>query len=316
MKTFLIFTTVFCVGCAGSAEWTEPSVGAATDEIDQGQLAASMFHDASKRVPPGTLEFERSGGAVGGEKVSKTPQTPIDNSGSMERKIIYTANVNLVVDNFDGFEEKVRKTVADHGGYVASSNLDRMQGERRSGRWTARIPVERYESFMDAVSKLGVPTSQNQNAQDVTEEFVDLEARIANKKKLEERILELLDRPDDKIQHVIEVERELARVREEIERMEGRLRFLKDQTAMTTVSISAREERDYQPPQAPTLGSRVSTAWTNSLDRAGNFVQNFVVFVVGNVIAMAAWLVGIVVAFFILRWAWRKIRPRRQAVAS
>ena len=158
---------------------------------------------------------------------------------SDERKIIYTASLSLVVDNFEGLEKQIRDTVRQHQGYLSRSDLGRMQGQQRSGIWTARIPVDQYENFIQAVSALGVPASLNQTAADITEEFVDITARIDNKRKLEARILQLLERPEDKIQHVIEVETELARVREEIERMEGRLRYISDQTAMTTVNIDA-----------------------------------------------------------------------------
>ena len=224
-----------------------------------------------------------------------------------ERKIIYTAKIQLVVDQFDGLEGKVQKTIKQFKGYLASVELNRMQGEHRVGNWTARIPVKNFEGFLEAVVELGVPTSQNQDSQDVTEEFVDLAARVANQKKLETRILELLDRPDDKIQHVIEVERELARVREAIERMEGRLRFLSDNTEMTTVVISAREERDYQPPQAPTIGSRVSSAWSNSIDNTQTALGNFLVNLVGGLIPILAAVIALLVFWFaggrrLLKW--------------
>jgi len=112
---------------------------------------------------------------------------------------------------------------------------------------------------------LGIPENHNQTAQDVTEEFVDLEIRVANKKRLENRILELLDKSDETIADVIEVERELARVRGEIERMQGRIRYLTNRTEMTTVFIVAREQHDYVPPEAPTFLARTGQAWGNSL---------------------------------------------------
>jgi neutral trehalase len=125
-----------------------------------------------------------------------------------------------------------------------------------------RIPVEKYEEFLLGLEKLGIPEHRTQTAQDVTEEFVDLEARIANKRKLEQRILQLVEDRDGKINDVIDVERELARVREEIERMEGRMRYLSNRAALTTVTITVREEKDYVPPQAPSFTSRIGTAWS------------------------------------------------------
>ncbi len=298
MRTTLILMLIgLATGCSGggpmSWEATAPSTA----------MDSNVFHDANKTAPSGTPSLPGVGGTGGPQEAEQPVPSKVT-----ERKIIYTANINLIVDNFDGFEQKVADVVSQHGGYLASSNLDRMQGERRSGRWTARVPVDRYEEFLSAVRQLGVPSSQNQNAQDVTEEFVDLDARIANKRRLEARVLELLDRSEDEIQHVIEVERELARIREEIERMEGRLRFLKDQTAMTTVTISAREERDYVPPEAPILGSRLGMAWTNSLDRTTTFLQDGLVFFVGNAIALVVWLAGLCIAWLVLKSVWKRFR--------
>jgi hypothetical protein len=140
-----------------------------------------------------------------------------------------------------------------------------------------RIPVEHFDAFLNEVAKLGVAESRKQTAQDVTEEFVDLEAQISNKKKLEQRIVELVQNQSGEIKDVIEVERELGRVRGEIEQMEGRLRYLTNRTELTTVSIVAREVDDYVPPQAPSFANQIQRAWTNSLQSMQNFGQRAVV---------------------------------------
>ena len=190
---------------------------------------------------------------------------PASPSANLQRKVIYDAEIALIVKEFSAIEIEIPKLVKQFGGYLADASVNRTQGEQRSGRWQARIPVNQFDSFLDSVSILGIPENRRQTAQDVTEEFVDLEARIANKKRLEERIVELLKDSSDKIKDVIEVERELARVRGEIEQMEGRLRYLTNRTELTTVTISAREVREYVPPEALKFVGRVAQAWGNSL---------------------------------------------------
>ncbi len=187
------------------------------------------------------------------------------NEAETSHNIIYEAEVEIVVHNFSATEVSVPRLVKEHGGYLSQVSIDRTSGEHRSGSWQARIPVAQFDSFLSAVSNLGIPENHNQTAQDVTEEFVDLEIRVANKKRLENRILELLDKSDETIADVIEVERELARVRGEIERMQGRIRYLTNRTEMTTVFIVAREQHDYVPPEAPTFLARTGQAWGNSL---------------------------------------------------
>ncbi len=194
-----------------------------------------------------------------------------------QRRIIYKAEINLVVKDVSAVESQIAALLKEHQGYVAESSIDRTQGEELSGRWRVRIPVERFDAFLNAVARLGVAESRKQTAQDVTEEFVDLEAQISNKKKLEERIVELVQNQSGEIKDVIEVERELGRVRGEIEQMEGRLRYLTNRAELTTVSIVAREVDDYVPPQAPSFSNRIQRAWSTSLQALQDFGQQAVV---------------------------------------
>ncbi len=228
-----------------------------------------------------------------------------------ERKIIYEAHVTLVVEDFSKTEGEVTELVKQHGGYSAEVEVDRTQGERLSGRWIVRIPVDQYDAFLGALSKLGIPEKFNQTAQDVTEEYVDLEARIANKKRLEERILELLVGSDGEIKDVIEVERELARVRGEIEQMEGRLRFLENHTALTTVTINVVERQSYVPAQAPTFLGRIDQAWGSSLISLRRFGEHLTV----AIVFMFPWFLVLVVVLAPAIWCLR-IYKRRTTVAS
>lgn len=279
MRFWLLLILICSVGCGASASKYSPRMSVADSkqsESSEGWASNSELQDDSDSMSA---------------DATKLP----------DRKIIYTASLEVVVENFDGVDKKIESMVKAHDGFVSSANLGRMRGERRSGHWTVRIPVDRYDDFLNAVGNIGVPTSRNQSASDVTEEFVDLDARIQNKKNLETRILELLEQRDDEIKNVLSVERELNRVREEIERMEGRLRYLTNRTSLTTVDISIREEQDYVPPQTPTLSNRVSTAWSTSLTNCQRFLENLVVAIVANAIGFVAFLIGLVIAWIVFR---------------
>ncbi|MCO6042380.1 DUF4349 domain-containing protein [Aeoliella sp. ICT_H6.2] len=230
-----------------------------------------------------------------GEAIS-SPSEAADN-----RKIIYTASLSIVVDDFTGVEQSITSLVKQYGGFIANANLALNQGSERSGTWTVRVPVASFESFLDASGDLGVPERREQNGQDVTEEYVDLEARIRSKKKLEERILELLAANKGEIKDVIEVERELSRVRTDIEQMEGRLRYLADRTELTTITLYVREQQDYQPPQAPGFGTQIATTWTGSTGAIFSLAKNAML----AVVACVPWLLiaGLVVGPW---WAWRR----------
>jgi hypothetical protein len=257
-----------------------------------------------------SLEEPAESSTTDADEASDASSPAADRSTS--RKIIYEATIRLVVEEFSSAEQQIPALVRQHEGYIADANVDSTQGEYRSGSWTVRIPVEKYDAFISAISALGVPETRTQKAQDVTAEYIDLEARIANKKKLEERILQLLADKSGEIKDVIQVETELARVREEIERMEGQLRYLASRVSMTTVTVIAREERNYQPPTAPTFAARVKSAWTNSIDALETFGANLVVVVV-YILPWLAILIVLAILFVIavmllrriLRRAWR-----------
>ncbi|HEY3392318.1 MAG TPA: DUF4349 domain-containing protein [Lacipirellulaceae bacterium] len=230
-------------------------------------------------------------------------QEPVDTP----RRIIYEAEISLVVKDVSAVESQIAALLKEHQGYVAESSIDRKQGEELSGRWRVRIPVERFDAFLDGVAQLGVAESRKQTAQDVTEEFVDLEAQISNKKKLEERIVELVNNQSGEIKDVIEVERELGRVRGEIEQMEGRLRYLTNRTELTTVSIFAREVDDYVPPQAPSFANQIQRAWANSLQSLQNFGQQAVV----AAVYAFPWIIVLGVVLVPGLWYVRKRNSRR-----
>lgn len=281
IRTTFPLMILLTMGC-GSNAMTEGVKYAKSDE--------AIYADAE----------DHSGGETGEVADEKPAEHAID------RRIIYTAEVGLVVNDFEKLEMELPKLVEETGGFVADVSIDRTSGQNRFGSWQARIPVAKFNEFLEAVDRLGIPESHNQTAQDVTEEYVDLEARIANKKKLEERILDLLESSDGRIKDVIEVERELARVRSEIEQMEGRLRYLKNRIALTTVTISAREQRDYTPPTAPTFLTRLSDSWMESIETLQRALEDSTI----GLISAVPWLVLFGIGFYLFyrfaRWIWKR----------
>ena len=198
-------------------------------------------------------------------------------SADLKRKIIYNTTIGLVVDDYQKFESALPNLVGQLGGFIASSNTRRNHNDSQSGDWTIRVPAAQYSALIQGVDALGFAESRRENAQDVTEEFVDVQARIKNKKALESRVLGILDDRSGKLADVLEIERELSRVREEIERMEGRLRYLSERTSLATVTIHCREQKEYQPVAAPTFIARVGDAWTTSITLLKRTIESFAV---------------------------------------
>jgi hypothetical protein len=257
--------------------------------------------------PPGAgVDSARTGEA--GAK-AQAPNAPPPEATS--RKIVYTAEAQIVVEEFEKAERELAQLVKEHKGYVAQAETGGSSGSPRAGRWKVRIPVERFEEFLEAVAKLGVPQRISRDSKDVTEEFYDLEARLKAKKVQETRLLKHLEASTGKLEDILHVERELTRVRGEIEREEGRLRLLANLTALTTVTVHLQEIKNYVPPQAPTFGNTISSTFSSSLDALVNFGKGLVI----AVVALAPWLVVLTAVGgpigLMVRARWRGRAPAR-----
>ena len=271
-----------------------------------GADAGSASKSVNSRVSKNGRTARKSRRASEKTEASDAGSLPLD----LNRKLIYVADVSLAVKDFSALEKDIQSAVQESSGIVENSSIERQSGKRTTGTWKVRIPVKFFHAFIEEVASLGEEEGKSQNAEDVTEEYVDLEARIKNQKKLEERIVQLLETQSDELKEVLAVERELARVRGDIERMEGRMRFLNDRIELTTVTIRAREVRDYKPPTAATFSSRVTLAWENAIAALQRFGENAVVTIVrAGPATLVAVILGLPFLLY-LRRRWRKWRAK------
>ncbi len=273
------------------------------NNLKQVGMAVQNAHDTFQAVPP-------PGKAAGeGEVQSATGSSAVQ--PALNRQIIYRATISLQVKSFAETDREIAARVKEAGGYVAQFNEDRSYGNQRGGRWTVRLPVAGFTSFLDAVGKLGVAERRDVQSQDVTEEYVDLEARLKNKQALESRLLELVAKRGDAIKDVIAIEQELSRVREEIERMQGKLRYLSDRVSLTTVEISAYERLDYEPEEA-TFSARIVNTFQGSLTQLRQFGEGLLLIVT----ALLPWMIVGVVVFIPVGLVVRRMKKGRAAAAA
>lgn len=240
--------------------------------------------------------------------------TPADSTRAIPRKIVYEADLQITVESFDRASDQIARLIREHGGYLADSNLSGRPGEVRSGRWKVRIPVGKFDTFVEKVVALGELQSRQTNSQDVTEEYYDLEARIKNKKIEETRLLKHLEESTGKLEEILAVEREVTRVRGEIEQGEGRLRLLTNLTELTTVTIHITERRRFEPSTAPDFKTRMAQTFQKSADRFTDFCKNLVLVIVSIIPWLPVWIVGLLVVWIIVRLVARVIRARVAAI--
>lgn len=175
--------------------------------------------------------------AVTSQKLKLEQPQSNQNESNIQRKLIKTGNVSFETDEL----EKTRKIIIDlvnqNNGYVSSDNQYKSD-DRISATISIRIPAEKFDSILDEIAK-GVKKfdSKNINISDVTEQFLDTEARLKTKKALELKYLEILKKAKT-VREILDVERELGSLRADIESTEGRLKYLQSQVSFSTLNIS------------------------------------------------------------------------------
>jgi hypothetical protein len=228
------------------------------------------------------------------------------------RKISYRAEVHLSVEHFDDIPTEVEALTSRFGGFVAEANLGGTARYRRNGNWTLRIPADRYTGFLEAVRQLGEVRTLHSSTQDVTAEYVDVEARLRNKRKEEERLLNVLSEATGKLEEVLAVEKELARVRGEIEQMEGRQRLLDDLVALSTVTLYVDEIKDFFPDETASYATRMRQSLQRSVTSLVTLLADLSILLV----AALPWLAILLVPLAIVVLALRRRRRQRRVVAE
>ena len=158
---------------------------------------------------------------------------------SESRKVIKTAELALEVKSLDQAQETVLSLVETRNGFIASLTVNDYE-TRREAQIVARVPSDGFHEVYREVKALGRVERDHVGGQDLTEEFMDLERRIANLQAQEVRVREMFDAADT-IEDLLKVEQRLTEVRGQIEQLQGRLRYLKDQVGFSTLNISLHE---------------------------------------------------------------------------
>lgn len=277
---------VFWSGCgagnpSASSSENDRTLESAID-LEEGSEESLQIHLASHH-PNSSSETESRSKTGNISKTTAESSMPRD----AIRKIIYTANLEMTVESFSGVADSMIQLSQEFGGFVAQANISGTTGNRRRGSWTLRIPSDQYRPFLTSAGSLGEIRSLDEHTKEVTAEFYDVDARIRNKQMEEARLNQILEERPGKLDDVLKVEREVSRVRQEIETMQGRLRVLKDLTSYSTVTITVSEIEHYAPPATPTFATLIQRQWDWTV---ANMTSTFQALILCT-IAIGPWLV-------------------------
>jgi hypothetical protein len=168
------------------------------------------------------------------------PKTELTTEAREASMLVYTARVTMAVYQVDQGLAAVERLAQESGGYLSL---------KKDREITIRVPRARFQAVLAQVDKIGDVLHRDIQAEDVTDEYVDVEIRIKNGRAMQARLKELLDRAP--VKEALEIEKELHRVTEDLERLEGKLKLLKDKIAYSTITVT------FQPRNVSLQASRV-----------------------------------------------------------
>jgi len=216
---------------------------------------------------------------------------PVIPPDAISNMVIRTATASVEVDSLEPAIAQVKDLAIRLGGYVANSGIEAGRKRLRQASMEVKIPAGRFDDVVAGLTPIGRLETINVSAQDVGEEYVDVTARMENARRLERRFIELLATRAGRLKDVLDVEQALARVREEIERYEGRMRYLRAHTAMSTLSITVHEPLPVVGSAGRSvMGDALRQAWRNFVVLASLAVQSLGVVIPLGAIAVVLWV--------------------------
>jgi uncharacterized protein DUF4349 len=274
-------TATTATGAVGGADMrlSRPTAAPQTDNAAPTRGEAGGFVDAAAQSAPPEMPS------------SVDPLQGFNAGTAAPTMVIRTGQAFIEVEKVDPAVLKIRQLAAQVGGYITNSAVTGGRDQIRQATLELKIPSPKYDQAVDLLSTIGKVETLTSNAQDVGEEFVDVTARVTNARRLEDRLISLLANRTGKLDEVLRVERELARVREEIERYEGRLRYLSSRVAMSTLSITVHEPAPIlgnNPGENP-IAAALRRAWRNFVGFVAAIIASLGVLIPLALVGVAGW---------------------------
>lgn len=272
---------------------------------DKGGAASStasydMAVESAAEYAAGAVVAEENGAI----QSSLSPQTGTD------RKIVYTASMRMESTRFDDTRAALLAAVEDCGGYLEST--DQSGSAKEGSRWvsyTVRVPAVKYTAFLEQAGQAGSVLNLNESAQDITLEYVDVQARLESLESKKARLEALADKAETTAD-LLEIENQLTEVQYQLESYTRQMKVMDNQVDYCTVDISLREVATLTP-TGVSFGERIADAFTGGWTAFAAFVQDAVVAIIYNLPLLI--IFGILAAVLVPVLRKRRQNKRRKA---
>lgn len=224
--------------------------------------------------------------------------------GSM---IVQTATLNIVAKNYDEASAAIEKLTKTRGGYIEKLDAKAQTGNARELSVALRVPAKQLELFLADLRQLGHVEQESQSNEEVSAQYVDLQARLRVAQATERRLIELLGVRTGRLEDVLDAERELARVRGEIESMQGQSALLAHQVTYASVQVELDEEY-HEKLHSDSTGTKLWNAGITGLQDLKDGVVGVLIFALNYGLVILFWLGIIALPTWLV---WRRFRPHR-----
>jgi hypothetical protein len=221
--------------------------------LSLGSCAPKMAERAAMSptaAPPAADEASATGAAAPGAPLTKEASDslagggdsdkPVSTTSPGQRRIITTGSMTIEVISLDQAMGALTALVSANGAFFANKSIS-AEGNWRHASLTIRVPASKFDALHEGARGLGVVKSEDQQGEDVTKQWQDLEARLRIRKQEEQSLVQLMQK-QARLSDLLDVEKRLWEVREQIEQSEGELRYLRDQVTLATLTLTLNEQ--------------------------------------------------------------------------
>src|ERR1700692_3725726 len=261
---------------------------------------------AATLMQPARMVYQKKpAGAMRSREIWRAPAS-VDSVRTQNPMIAHTAQLTLTTREFEKARGAVEDILKRHKGYIGHLNVYARAGAGRSLDATLRVPADQLDPTLAEIKRLGRVETESQSDEEVTSQYIDLDARLTNARNTEQRLTDLLRQRTGKLADVLSVELELGRVRGEIERMQAEKKSLTNRVDFATLNTTVREDYQAMVPVGPfSVFARFRNAAVDGYRSTVESMSAAIAFLLAFGPVLLVW---IAILFFPARFVWRRVR--------